>query len=109
MGPFKVVHEPNVKTVPMSHENVAEPIADLKPDPPLQQVVVGLPNSKHWKRRARSSISGHGIAATSEPHKKQVGDGLAGGSKKRPRMENEDGDTLNEESAEAVDQPRREP
>lgn len=109
MGPFKMAHHPELKEVPMVHEGDEKLHPESVSNPSLLQVVVGLPHSKSWKRHARTNLSGLGNASTSDPFKKRVGDGLAGGIKKRPRMENEDDANHDETSTEAEDQPRRDP
>lgn len=91
------------RTPPQQTQSFAELI------PNLLQVVLGLPNSKTWKRLVRNNKVEHGESSSGETFKKRLAEGLLKGTKKRARTEDVDSSDHEEPIVEAVEQPRREP
>ncbi|MDV3193912.1 MAG: hypothetical protein Q8835_02485 [Sweet potato little leaf phytoplasma] len=97
------VANPNVPSPPQQASSFAELV------PQMPQIVVGLPNSKSWKRLARNLSLDDGNSSISASFKKRMGDGILNGNKKRARTGDDEVPEQDEPTVEAVEQPRREP
>lgn len=67
------------------------------------------PNGKSWKHRARKTNVDPSSSGALDNQKKRMGEGLARGSLKRARADEDDIPNSNEPTVEAVEQPHREP